>query len=159
MLLSVQQLHECMCYHRHREMIADFINGHMLTSWLMVCCCPHPLTADLARHGPWLVGKQFCRDHMTRNLKNLAVDRRVSCNSVVDHRSWQPVFCPLCSYRTLRRKPSSSSCCMQFYVVWWCLLIQKVIFPNAACEKPFLGLLQWTLLIAWLKTVKVIPIS
>jgi len=51
---------------------SNFVIGHMLTIWFMVCCWPQSQIDDLARpnlyrfmwYGPWPVWKQLSRDHV-----------------------------------------------------------------------------------------------
>ena len=72
---------------------SNFVHGHVLTMWFMVCCWPQSQEGDwvrphlckLAQHGP-------C---MTREIEAWLSDSRVSSNSVVDHRSRRPVLSPL----------------------------------------------------------------
>ena len=55
-----------------------------------------PHLCKLARHGPWPVRKWLIRDHVWRGRsKPDCRNSRVDKNSVVDHRSWRPVLCPL----------------------------------------------------------------
>ena len=53
---------------------SNFVNGHLLTMWFMVCCWPQSQEGDwvrphlckLAGHGPQPVRKRFIRDHVWR---------------------------------------------------------------------------------------------
>ena len=56
----------------------NFVNGHMLTIWFMVCCWPHTQRSDearphlcrLERQRPWPVRKWFSRDRDWRGRLN-----------------------------------------------------------------------------------------
>jgi len=53
---------------------SNFVNGHVSTTWFMVCCWPQsqegdwarPYLCKLARHGPWPARKRFIGDHVWR---------------------------------------------------------------------------------------------
>jgi len=85
---------------------SNFVNGHVLTMWFMVCRWSQTQEGDLARphlcksarHGPWPVRKRLIGDNVWRGRLKPGcriVGSVIFTNSVVDHRSRRPVLSPL----------------------------------------------------------------
>ena len=65
---------------------SNFVSGHVLTMWFMVCRWPQSQEGDwvrphlckLARHGPWPVRKRFIRDHVWQGSSTFLCWRPIS---------------------------------------------------------------------------------
>jgi len=93
---------------------SNFVNGHALTKWFMVCCWPQLQEADWARprlcklawHGPWPANK-WLPLIQTADLLNSTAVTTVHAATVFNAK-WKMVRCP--QFSTPHRKQKKRIC-------------------------------------------------